>query len=59
VFGPAIFDTVKKIKPSRRNQLEITDAIQRMLEDGRPVEVQSVNGSWKYTGKLDDLLEAN
>ena len=59
VFGPAIFDAVKKIKPSWRNELEITDAIQALLEDGRRVEVQRVNGWWKDTGKPEDLLEAN
>jgi len=59
VFGPAIFDAVKKIKPSFRNEFEITDAIQQMLTDGKRVEVQEVNGWWKDTGKPEDLLEAN
>ena len=59
VFGPAIFDAVKKIRPSWRNEFEITDAIQRMLEDGRKIEVERVNGWWKDTGKPEDLLEAN
>lgn len=59
VFGQAIFDAVKKIKPSRRGELEITDAIQRMLQDGRKIKVQRVSGWWKDTGKPDDLLEAN
>jgi glucose-1-phosphate thymidylyltransferase len=59
VFGQAIFDAVKKIKPSRRGELEITDAIQRMLRDGRVIKVQRVNGWWKDTGKPEDLLEAN
>jgi glucose-1-phosphate thymidylyltransferase len=59
VFGPAIFDAVKKIKPSWRNELEITDAIQALLNDGKKVEVQHVSGWWKDTGKPDDLLEAN
>lgn len=59
VFGPAIFDAVKKIKPSWRNELEITDAIQKMLEDGRKVEVQEVNGWWKDMGTVEDLLGAN
>lgn len=59
VFGPAIFDSVKKIKPSWRNELEITDAIQRLLDEGRRVRVQKVNGWWKDTGRPEDLLEAN
>ena len=59
VFGPAILDSVKEIKPSWRGELEITDAIQRLLDEGKRVEVQRVNGWWKDTGKSDDLLEAN
>ncbi len=59
VFGPAIFDAVKKIKPSWRNELEITDAIQTLLDDGKKVEAQMVTGWWKDTGKPSDLLEAN
>lgn len=59
VFGPAIFDAVKKIKPSWRGELEVTDAIQTLVNDGKRVEVQHVIGWWKDTGKPDDLLEAN
>jgi glucose-1-phosphate thymidylyltransferase len=59
VFGPAIFEAVKKIKPSHRNELEITDAIQKLLDDGRKVMVQRVDGWWKDTGKPEDFLEAN
>jgi len=59
VFGTKIFSAAKKIMPSWRNELEITDAIQRLLDDGGRVEVQRVNGWWKDTGKPDDLLEAN
>ena len=59
VFGNSIFDAVRKIKPSGRNELEITDAIQALLTDGKRVEVEHVKGWWKDTGKPDDLLEAN
>lgn len=59
VFGPAILDSVKEIKPSWRGELEITDAIQRLLDEGKRVEVQRVNGWWKDTGTVGDLLEAN
>ena len=59
VFGTAIFEAVRKIKPSLRNELEITDAIQTLVNDGKKVEVQHVIGWWKDTGKPDDLLEAN
>ena len=59
VFSPVIFDYVKKLKPSWRNEYEITDAIQLMVNDGKKVEVVEVKGWWKDTGKPDDLLEAN
>jgi len=44
VFGSAVFDAVKNIKPSWRNELEITDAIQHMVERGKRVEVLNVSG---------------
>ena len=59
VFGPSIFKAVDAIKPSRRNELEITDAIQYLASKGKRVEVEHVKGWWKDTGKPEDLLEAN
>ena len=59
VFNSMIFDAVKAIKPSWRGELEITDAIQTLLEQGAKVHVQFVKGWWKDTGKLEDILEAN
>jgi len=59
VFGPSIFSAVKKIKPSWRNELEITDAIQHLLSAGKKVEAEKVEGWWKDTGRPEDLLEAN
>jgi glucose-1-phosphate thymidylyltransferase len=59
VFGPSIFEAAKKIKPSWRNELEITDAIQMLLYEGKRVQVQRVSSWWKDTGKPEDLLEAN
>ena len=58
-FNSSIFDAVNRIKPSWRNELEITDAIQILVNDGRKVEVERVSGWWKDTGKPEDLLEAN
>jgi glucose-1-phosphate thymidylyltransferase len=59
VFRDTIFDAVKAIEPSRRNELEITDAIQVLVSEGKKVEIEHVRGWWKDTGKPDDLLEAN
>jgi glucose-1-phosphate thymidylyltransferase len=59
MFSPAVFDSVKRIKPSFRNELEITDAIQDLIDRGLEVRPHLVDGWWKDTGKLEDLLEAN
>ena len=59
MFSPAVFDSVKRIKPSFRNELEITDAIQDLIERGLEVRPHLVDGWWKDTGKLEDMLEAN
>ena len=54
-----MFDSVKRIKPSFRNELEITDAIQDLIDRGLEVRPHLVQGWWKDTGKLEDMLEAN
>ena len=59
IFTPAVFESVKAITPSPRGELEITDAIQHMIDRGRRVESHIVKGWWKDTGKLEDMLEAN
>ncbi len=59
MFGPQIFDSVKRIVPSGRNELEITDAIQDLIDRGLDVRPHLVDGWWKDTGKLEDMLEAN
>ena len=59
LFTPAVFESVKAITPSARGELEITDAIQHMIDRGLRVEPHIVTGWWKDTGKLDDMLEAN
>lgn len=59
VFNHAIFDAIERIKPSWRGELEITDAIQKLLEGGAKVDCRFVEGWWKDTGRPEDLLEAN
>jgi glucose-1-phosphate thymidylyltransferase len=59
MFSPAVFDAVRSIKPSFRNELEITDAIQTLIDRGLEVRPHIVDGWWKDTGKLEDMLEAN
>jgi glucose-1-phosphate thymidylyltransferase len=54
-----IFQAAKAIKPSGRGELEITDAIQSLIDGGQRVESHRVSGWWKDTGQLDDMLEAN
>jgi glucose-1-phosphate thymidylyltransferase len=58
-FKPAIFDLIEKLKPSRRGELEITEAIQLLLESGNSVGYEIVQGWWKDTGTPEDILEAN
>lgn len=58
-FRPAIFKAVKEIKPSWRNQLEITDAIQWLIDNNYRVKSSLVRGWWKDTGKPEDILHAN
>ncbi|MGH2981603.1 MAG: glucose-1-phosphate thymidylyltransferase [Solirubrobacterales bacterium] len=59
LFGPSIFDAARALEPSWRGELEITEAIDRMIEGGERVESQVVSGWWKDTGQLADMLEAN
>jgi glucose-1-phosphate thymidylyltransferase len=59
MFGPEVFQSVNRIRPSFRNELEITDAIQDLIDRGLTVRPHLVDGWWKDTGKLEDMLEAN
>jgi glucose-1-phosphate thymidylyltransferase len=59
MFGPSIFRAAKSIEPSKRGELEITDAIQQLIDGGERVESRTVAGWWKDTGQLDDMLDAN
>ena len=58
-FKPIILEACKRIKPSWRNELEITDAIQWLIDNDYKVGWTKVEGWWKDTGKTEDILEAN
>lgn len=59
IFDKSIFPVIDIIKPSPRGELEITDAIQKQIELGGKVTCETIDGWWKDTGKLQDMLEAN
>jgi len=59
MFTAGIHEAARAIRPSARGELEITDAIQHLVDTGRRVEPHIVQGWWKDTGRLDDMLEAN
>jgi len=59
MFTAAVHDAARAIEPSPRGELEITDAIQHLVDAGMRVEPHIVRGWWKDTGRLEDMLEAN
>jgi len=59
MFRFPIFEAIKNIKPSWRDELEITDAIQYLIENNFKVNSEIVTGWWKDTGKPEDIIEAN
>jgi glucose-1-phosphate thymidylyltransferase len=59
MFTPCVHEAARAIEPSGRGELEITDAIQHLVDEGRRVEPHIVRGWWKDTGRLEDMLAAN
>jgi glucose-1-phosphate thymidylyltransferase len=58
-FKPSVFGAIEDLKPSWRGELEITDAIQIMLESNHKVGYEILKGWWFDTGKSDDILAVN
>ncbi len=59
LFTPAIHEAVASLKPSWRGELEITEAIQWLLDNGHTVKSTTISGYWKDTGNVTDMLEVN
>jgi glucose-1-phosphate thymidylyltransferase len=59
IFTAAVHEAVRHLKPSWRGELEITEAIQWLLDNGRKVTSTTITGYWKDTGNVTDMLEVN
>ena len=59
MFTSRVFEAARAIEPSGRGELEITDAIQHLVDGGLRVDPHIVHGWWKDTGQVQDMLEAN
>jgi glucose-1-phosphate thymidylyltransferase len=59
MFTPCVHEAVRSLRPSWRGELEITEAIQRLIDDGRKVASTTISGYWKDTGNVTDMLEVN
>ena len=59
IFTPAVHEAVRQLRPSWRGELEITEAIQWLIDNGRKVRSTTITGYWKDTGNVADMLEVN
>lgn len=59
IFSPSVHEAVRNLKPSWRGELEITEAIQWLIDHGKAVRSSVISGYWKDTGNVADMLEVN
>ena len=59
MLRPSVFDVIDHLKPSGRGELEITDALQGLIDGGQRVDAEVLDRYWIDTGKMDDILNAN
>jgi glucose-1-phosphate thymidylyltransferase len=59
LFTPCVHEAVRQLQPSWRGELEITEAIQWLIDSGRKVTSTTISGYWKDTGNVADMLEVN
>lgn len=59
IFSPAVHQAVRSLEPSWRGELEITEAIQWLIDKGTTVRSSVITGYWKDTGNVTDMLEVN
>jgi glucose-1-phosphate thymidylyltransferase len=59
IFTPVVHEAVQRLTPSGRGELEITEALQWLIDNGRKVRSTTISGYWKDTGNVADLLEVN
>jgi glucose-1-phosphate thymidylyltransferase len=59
MFTPEVHEAIAELKPSWRGELEITEAIQGLIDSGRRVDSSQITGYWKDTGNVTDMLEVN
>ncbi|GIM86838.1 glucose-1-phosphate thymidylyltransferase [Salinispora arenicola] len=59
LFTDEIHTAIREIRPGRRGELELTDAVQWLVDSGARVEATEYGGNWSDVGQVDDLLECN
>lgn len=59
LLTPKIFDIIERLKPSWRNEYEITDALQMLLDEGHKIDFDMITDYWKDTGTPQDIIHAN